>query len=201
VIRTFVAGGCALAALEMTLGAPRAFADEQPERTATVTGVLYDDQNLNGVRDAGEPGLPGLKVHGTKDIVTDAEGRYTITGVLHDSTEDVWLPVAATGGKLTLSKPKDATDVAWVSGWVYVEVSSDAVTTHDFGYGRWHVDQAVSANWSDSGTPQASSSEELVYTGVEPKPYLAAGVALLGVGVALVGAARRRPRLTEDNNS
>jgi hypothetical protein len=151
VIRIFVAGGCALAALGMTLGAPRAFADEQPERTATVTGVLYDDQNLNGVRDAGEPGLP--------------------------------------------------TDVAWVSGWVHVEVSSDAVTTHDFGYGRWHVDQPVSANWSDSGTPQASSSEELVYTGVEPKPYLAAGVALLGVGVALVGAARRRPRLTEDNNS
>ncbi|WP_133848083.1 hypothetical protein [Labedaea rhizosphaerae] len=302
-----------------------------------MTGVLFDDQNRNGVRDAGEPGLAGLKVHGTKDVVTDAEGRYTITGVLHGSTADLWLPIAANGGKLTLSKPKDATGVAWISGWVYVEVGADPVTTHDFGYGRWGADQDVSFSWSDHGrdpshvqvgdkmrvdaetttgaapgyggvlitapvgthvvrrelapgtaydwldsrhvriyglrhqdpksnrmfpvdivvdrptrgnitvelthdqntdtnksnnkasmaivakakpakhadqvvaprhdsgtgtqTPQASSSKELAYTGVEPKPYLAAGVALLGVGAALVGVARRRPRRTEVKSS
>jgi hypothetical protein len=321
----------------MVLTTPAAFADDQADRTATVTGVLFDDQNLNGVREAGEPGLPGLKVHGAKDVVTDAEGRYTITGVLHDETEDLWLPTAANGGKLTLSKPTDAAanGVAWISGWVYVKVGGDPVTTHDFGYGRWGANQTVSLHiqgnkrsmtvgeklrltaytttraapgyggvrinvpdgmhlahqelnpstayewtgtrhlvmyrvrtqepWSTTtylvdmvadkplpiaevnatlahdegtdtevnddvsavemvvkakpakqvdqvvapkhssgtgtGTPQASPSKELAYTGVEPKPYLAAGVALLGVGVALVGVARRRPRLTEANKS
>jgi hypothetical protein len=320
----------------MVLTTPAAFADDQADRTATVTGVLFDDQNLNGVRDAGEPGLPGLEVHGTEDVVTDAEGRYAITGVPHNSTEDLWLPIAANGGKLTLSKPKDATDVSWVSGWVDVKVGADPVATHDFGYGRWNADQAVSMNWSDNGrdpyhvqvgdkmrisgetttgaapgyggvlitapvgthvvrrelapgtaydwidsrhvriyglrnqdpksnrwypvdivvdkpttasitvelthdqhtdtnknnnkvdqqfvakakqakqvdqvvapkhnsgtgtgTPQASSSKVLAYTGVEPKPYLAAGVALLGVGAALVGVARRR-RVTEASKS
>src|ERR1044072_805853 len=333
VIRTFVGRACALAAVGMVLGAPFAVAEE---RAATVTGVLFDDANRNGVRDAGEHGLAGLRVQGPQTVTTDATGRYTFTGVGLNDTVDVFLPTAAELGNLTLSKPADATSTAWISGWVYIKVGADPAVTHDFGYGRWGASQSVGLRTEDNkttikvgeklrvtayttthatpgyggveivvppgmhvvhqelnpamdyewigtkrggmwglrtqepgysreslvdivadkpmdhaeisavlthdegtdvkesddwmsldlkvvpraakpvdqvvspvhhspggtGTTQAKSSESLAYTGVEPQPYLAAGVALLGVGVALVGASRRRkPRLTEVSNS
>ena len=44
-----------------------------------VSGVLYRDDNLNGTRDAGEPGLAGVTVQaGSASTVTDAEGRYSL---------------------------------------------------------------------------------------------------------------------------
>jgi hypothetical protein len=43
----------------------------------TVHGVVFDDRNGNGVRDAGEPGIAGVGVSdGTAVTLTDAEGRY-----------------------------------------------------------------------------------------------------------------------------
>jgi len=42
-------------------------------------GVVYHDQNENGARDAGEPGVPGVPVSNGVDVVlTDAEGRYEL---------------------------------------------------------------------------------------------------------------------------
>ena len=57
--------------------------------TATKSGVKYNDLNHNGVRDAGEPGLPGWRIYvdingnGSYDVgeptaVTDATGAYSI---------------------------------------------------------------------------------------------------------------------------
>ncbi len=41
------------------------------------TGIVFDDQNGNGRRDPGEPGLPDVRVSNGKAIVkTDADGRY-----------------------------------------------------------------------------------------------------------------------------
>ena len=320
-IRTFVSKACALAAAGMVVGAPLAFADDQG---VTVSGVLFDDQNRNGVRDAGEPGLAGLRVQGGETVTTDADGRYTLTGVQPNSTLSVWLPTAAEGGKLTLSKPAGDPGQGWVSGWIDIPVGSGPETTYDIGYGKWGADQAVTlkankdtkklhpgqtvrltaslitgkapgyggvlitvpkgmhfvheyldpgtaydwldkqhlrmfglrgqlpqGNWGlradvvvdqpvtglitavvthDQGTdtvkgnnfasldvaatgarqvvapvhtskPQADTAPPLAYTGVEPKPYVAAGVALLGVGSALVGVARRKPRRTEVSKS
>jgi hypothetical protein len=45
----------------------------------TATGFVFEDQNGNGVRDAGEPGLAGIPVSNSREVVlTDAEGRYTL---------------------------------------------------------------------------------------------------------------------------
>lgn len=50
-----------------------------PAHAATATGVVYEDRNENGVRDADEPGLPGIGVSNGRDIVkTDANGRYRV---------------------------------------------------------------------------------------------------------------------------
>jgi hypothetical protein len=44
------------------------------------TGVVYQDRNANGIRDPGEPGVPGIVVHrGTETAVTDADGIFRMT--------------------------------------------------------------------------------------------------------------------------
>ena len=43
------------------------------------TGFVYEDRNRNGVRDAGEPGIPNIRVSDQIDIVTtDANGRWSL---------------------------------------------------------------------------------------------------------------------------
>jgi uncharacterized repeat protein (TIGR01451 family) len=46
-----------------------------------VMGKVFDDANRNGVQDAGERGLPGIRLVTTRGLVasTDAHGRYHIT--------------------------------------------------------------------------------------------------------------------------
>ena len=59
------------AALCLTWGA--AFAQEMAR------GVVFLDENENGVRDAGEPGMEGVAVSNGREVVlTDAEGRYEL---------------------------------------------------------------------------------------------------------------------------
>ena len=59
--------------------------------TGTITGTKFLDANANGVRDAGEPGLPGVTINRTASIndpagtnlsvVTDADGNFTFAAV------------------------------------------------------------------------------------------------------------------------
>nr|WP_255696655.1 SdrD B-like domain-containing protein [Sandaracinobacteroides sayramensis] len=46
-----------------------------------VIGKVFDDRNMNGVQDKGEPGLPGVRVASARGllITTDSEGRYHVT--------------------------------------------------------------------------------------------------------------------------
>lgn len=45
----------------------------------TARGVVYDDQNANRIRDAGEPGIADVGVSNGRDVVlTDADGRYAL---------------------------------------------------------------------------------------------------------------------------
>jgi hypothetical protein len=44
------------------------------------TGVVFHDRNRNGIRDAGEPGIPNVLVSNQREVVkTDAQGRYRTT--------------------------------------------------------------------------------------------------------------------------
>ena len=46
-----------------------------------VLGKVFDDRNLNGVQDPGEPGLPDIRLVTTRGLIvtTDPQGRYHIT--------------------------------------------------------------------------------------------------------------------------
>lgn len=318
-IRSFVAGAGVVGIL--VAGAPMAFADAQ---STTVHGVLFDDQNANGVRDPGEPGLAGLTVQGGTTVTTNADGEYRLTDEPVDKAITVQVPVAAKQGALTLGKPASDTMDDWVSGWIDIPVGANPDVTYDIAYGDWHADQAVrlkadrdpkslhpgdtvkltadlitgkapgyggvlitlpkgmhfvheylnpgtAYDWPDKqsvlmsglrnqlpnvtasraihavvdkpltgkitaavthdqgtdstkannvasidvaakrgaaavhhvaepATPQADAAP-LADTGVETRPYLVAGLVLFGIGVALVGAARSKPRLTDVSSS
>lgn len=50
-----------------------------PTRAETARGVVFEDLNRNGRRDAGEPGLRGMRVSNQREIVlTDREGRWAL---------------------------------------------------------------------------------------------------------------------------
>ena len=58
---------------------PQAEAPKQDEAKQLAKGVVFDDTNGNGLRDAGENGLAGMKVSNGREIVrTDATGKYSI---------------------------------------------------------------------------------------------------------------------------
>ena len=54
-----------------------------PAETVSLSGTVYRDLDDDGVRDSGEPGLAGLRVHrtvgdGSHSTVTDADGRWAL---------------------------------------------------------------------------------------------------------------------------
>ena len=50
-----------------------------PAFAEDASGIVYHDKNGNGVRDQGEPGLPGVAVSNQREVVqTDAEGRWSL---------------------------------------------------------------------------------------------------------------------------
>jgi hypothetical protein len=54
--------------------------------TVSVSGFVFRDLDNDGIRDAGEPGVPGIRVHrstgnSTPNTVTGADGSYTLTGL------------------------------------------------------------------------------------------------------------------------
>lgn len=66
-----------------------------------VTGIVFNDANGNGVRDAGERGVPNVVVSDQRDVVvTDANGGFTLSaadgnGVVFVSVPDGWRSVGA----------------------------------------------------------------------------------------------------------
>jgi hypothetical protein len=51
----------------------------EPSAPGTLRGTVFVDRDLDGIRDAGEPGIEGVKVSNGRAIaVTDARGRYRL---------------------------------------------------------------------------------------------------------------------------
>jgi len=75
---------------------------------APVAGIVFEDANRNGRRDAGERGLSGVAVSNQREVVqTGADGRYSIphgpSGLVfismldgYAAVGDFWQPIAAT---------------------------------------------------------------------------------------------------------
>ncbi len=48
-------------------------------QTSMVKGIVFEDVNRNGKREAGEKGIPGVSVSNSREVVsTDAGGRYEL---------------------------------------------------------------------------------------------------------------------------
>ena len=66
-----------------------------PGAVLLATGVVFNDLNLNGMQDAGEPGLPDMIVQSTLGnayTITNADGSYTLTSNNADETIEVSPP-------------------------------------------------------------------------------------------------------------
>jgi hypothetical protein len=88
--RSGVAAG-ALSAVALVVAALVATAPASHAATVTVSGFVFRDLDNDGVRDAGEPGVPGVRVHRSNgnnlpSTVTAADGSYTLTGVTPKSS-------------------------------------------------------------------------------------------------------------------
>ncbi len=63
----------------------RRFSLEEQRLLARVRGRVYEDRNLNGVFDAGERGLPDVRVqigNGNRVVTTDSQGKYEIDNLI-----------------------------------------------------------------------------------------------------------------------
>ena len=96
----------------------------------TISGVKFNDVNGNGVRDAGEPGLPGVEIH-----LTNASGTVTTT------TSDAAGAFSFTGlaaGTYTLGEvvPNGFTQTAPAAPGTYTVTLSGAQTAPNFLFGN-----------------------------------------------------------------
>ncbi|MBN1640631.1 MAG: DUF11 domain-containing protein, partial [Anaerolineae bacterium] len=124
------------------------FGDARSEGTAVIAGVVFDDEDENGMRAPGEPGLPGITVTleisgvvGPIFVQTDAAGRYAFAVA---PGSDVRITSSRPGGyypttleRLLLSAPapgvypdndfgySDDMDVAVIQGIVFDDRNGD----------------------------------------------------------------------------
>lgn len=115
------------------------------DQLGTLQVLKFEDTNGNGVRDAGEPGVPGwtfrlVNPQGNGSVVvTGPDGTATITGVpagnwqVAEVTEPGWSPVAAAAGAITVPVNGIATFAAAnarpapICGTVYRDANENGV--------------------------------------------------------------------------
>ncbi len=148
-----------------------------------ITGVVFDDQNSNGVQDAGEPGLAGITVYlvpfehtdprvGTpRSAVTRADGEYTFSNI-EPSTHYVRLVPGTTQIQTTPRPPRVSTP-ADLPPAAFASVLTDAfVRAEDIGLATLNADAySFSTAWFHFAPPApeyslkpAPTAESLPYT-------------------------------------
>jgi SdrD B-like protein len=83
---TLIAAGGAIALLIVALATPSDAntTTSAVKATVAVSGVVFYDENDNGVRDPGEPGVAGIRIHdnkGAASTLTAADGSYSFAGL------------------------------------------------------------------------------------------------------------------------
>jgi len=95
------------------VGIDRAVALPRPHHRRT--GMVYEDLNGNGVRDAGEHGFAGAVVRsGSAAVATSADGRFRVPGVAQPNVDSRSLPVGWMAGALPSAATKGSIDLAVV---------------------------------------------------------------------------------------
>jgi hypothetical protein len=113
-------------------------------RTATIGDRVWNDLNVNGLQDEGEPGLPNVAVilnsqkYGSQTVVTDANGHYTFTNLIPGEKYQVIFG-AASGYVRTMvvsninDELDNDADESGLSKWVTLRSGED-MTMLDAGY-------------------------------------------------------------------
>ena len=154
---------------------------------ATISGMKFDDQNRDGVKDVGEPGLEGWTIEAYNDYtsdaitplvasaVTDADGNYTLTVPADGLTTYVVCEQLQTGWVQSAPAPGDGNcDQPPVTGtgpdgYVTDLLNvGDEVTGFDFGNYRTAT-VTVNKTYSD-GTTTTAVTVELECTGGDVDP-------------------------------
>ena len=83
-----------LLALAVATAAARSVAAQTRSASGAISGTVFLDRNANGVRDAGEPGAPGVRVSNQDTVVvTDGAGAFRLRdgghGVVYVTVPDI----------------------------------------------------------------------------------------------------------------
>lgn len=154
----------------------------------TIGDFVWRDLNGNGAQDAGEPGIPSVRVYLTNGLVvvstyTDSTGHYLFEGLTNSASYTVGIDVTTLPAGWTLRKDPDGTlDNRTIVGSLNPAATdgSDTRLTNDFGY-QWSVSAITGLIWNDqnhNGSTNADTAE----------PYLTnITVLLYNAGGSLVG--------------
>lgn len=150
---------------------------------AGLSGVVFDDANANGVRDAGEAGLAGRQVlldlngNGAADAgeavtTSDADGRYALAGLRPGSGRvvlfagDGWLPLQNPGMYAPKSGEAATRDLAAVRPGIITGMKYEDAN----GNGAFDAGEAGVAGWrvflDDNGNDALDVGERYTYTDV-----------------------------------
>jgi hypothetical protein len=209
-----IVGGWERGTFRAANGATPSIATLRLERTSNLprlgqrlaSGVVFEDRNGNGVRDDGEPGVPGIVVRrGVASAVSDGSGSFrfgpTANGAIEidpRSLPDGWLQVPRTAGQrdgLALGiMPTSAIDVAvalanadGVAAGSPILIGAAAITLRDSSGRAWVVRTGATQRATFDAIPNGrytltteleGSSEPLI---IDPVPE-----------VVVDGASRRR---------
>ncbi|MDO5500988.1 MAG: metallophosphoesterase, partial [Propionibacteriaceae bacterium] len=100
--------------------------------TASVSGIVFEDANGDGVRQDTEPGVAGVRVSDGVDIVaTGDDGRYSITLRTDRRAEDLVFITQPAGWAVGVDEFKTPRHYRLLGG-----LAANAVTTADFGLTR-----------------------------------------------------------------
>ncbi len=183
-------------------------------RSRAVKGSVFKDLNGDGIREAGEPGIPGARVtlNDSKTVTTDADGNFEFRPVRGDVSVLLSPRGMPLGTRLSTSNPQtfDAQDDAQTLrvsfGMAYAGEISGKVYIDSNGNGRYDeedkpVQRAVVA--LDPGTPIETSwatdtQGRFVFSGVAPGPHnVQLNVLTLPSDMALMTPSRISPFLGE----
>lgn len=173
VIKTLTAGeyfawvtpaGGDVSGYALSLSAKASGAPSPPPSTSAIKGVVFRDNNSNGVRESWEPGLGGWRVYADvntngvfdtadRSATTDSTGAYTISGlaagtyIVRTVDQAGYRRTTASGVSVTLAAGQTATAKnfghtprAMVSGVMYVDVNrNNRRDTGEAGAGGWTV--------------------------------------------------------------
>ena len=156
----------------VTLSLPACFTIQPPD--GMITGSVYEDLNTNGVRDAGEPGVPNSTISINPpgiSVATNSNGDYTF-GYYNGNYTVTWLQNNNNFLELL------------TTGSFPVTINNDTITGIDFGVKRKLI--SISPNYGYKGIPvTATITADGIFGSPPTSVYLSYAGSIIGTAVTV----------------